>query len=86
MRGTTRRGEEIRNLYGFRIWFEAPHDVRLERGVARGNEDTEKWLKEWNAASATPTLASLLRLAEALNVPLSDLALCAEEAGERGSS
>lgn len=39
---------ELRDLYDFRIWVEAPHEMRLARGVERGGEDTrERWLNEW---------------------------------------
>lgn len=40
--------EELRELYDFRIWVDAPHDVRLARGLARGGLNTrERWLGEW---------------------------------------
>jgi uridine kinase len=40
--------EELRDLYHFRIWVEAPHDVRLARGLERGGVNTEeRWLEEW---------------------------------------
>jgi len=40
--------EELRALYHFRIWVDAPHDVRLARGLERGGPNTrERWLDEW---------------------------------------
>jgi uridine kinase len=40
--------EELRGLYDFRIWVDAPHDVRLARGLERGGLNTrERWLEEW---------------------------------------
>lgn len=43
---STRR--ELYEVYDFTIWIDAPHDVRLERGIRRGGEDTrERWLTEW---------------------------------------
>lgn len=39
---------ELFDLYDYTVWVEAPHDVRLERGVRRGGEDTRaRWLTEW---------------------------------------
>lgn len=35
-------------VYDYTIWIDAPHDVRLERGIRRGGADTrERWLTEW---------------------------------------
>ena len=46
--GNYSRRDDLRDFYGFRIWVGAPRDVRLERGVARGGDDTrERWLTEW---------------------------------------
>ena len=43
---STRR--ELLSFYDFTIWIEAPHEVRLQRGLLRGGEDTrERWLTEW---------------------------------------
>jgi uridine kinase len=40
--------EELRSFYGFRIWVEAPRELRLARGLARGGLDTrDRWLGEW---------------------------------------
>ena len=40
--------EELRDLYDFRIWVDAPHDVRLARGLARDGESARaRWLDEW---------------------------------------
>jgi uridine kinase len=42
----TRR--ELFGLYDYTLWVEAPHELRLERGVRRGGPDTrERWLTEW---------------------------------------
>jgi uridine kinase len=43
---TTR--SELRHFYDFTIWVEAPHDVRLRRGIERGGHDQlARWLEEW---------------------------------------
>ena len=40
--------EELRDLYDFRIWVEAPAELRLARGLERGGINTrERWLEEW---------------------------------------
>jgi uridine kinase len=40
--------EELRGLYDFRIWVEAPHAVRLARGLERDGEGARgRWLDEW---------------------------------------
>ena len=40
--------EELRALYDFRIWVDAPHELRLARGLARDGEDARaRWLDEW---------------------------------------
>jgi uridine kinase len=40
--------DELRDFYDFRIWVNAPDEIRLARGIARGGEDTrERWLNEW---------------------------------------
>jgi len=42
----TRR--ELFDYYDYTIWIEAPYELRLERGLRRGGEDTrERWLTEW---------------------------------------
>ena len=42
----TRR--ELFDLFDFTVWIEAPHELRLARGIRRGGEDTrERWLTEW---------------------------------------
>jgi uridine kinase len=39
---------ELRDFYDFTIWVEAPRELRLERGVARGGDNTRRrWLEEW---------------------------------------
>jgi uridine kinase len=36
------------DFYDYRIWLEAPSDVRMERGVARDGEEFRKvWEEEW---------------------------------------
>jgi uridine kinase len=43
---TTRR--ELFAFYDYTVWVEAPHEIRLERGVRRGGHDTlDRWLTEW---------------------------------------
>jgi uridine kinase len=40
--------DELRDYYDFRIWVQAPEEVRLARGVERGGENTrDRWLNEW---------------------------------------
>lgn len=40
--------EELRDLYDFRVWVDAPHDLRLARGLARDGEGARsRWLDEW---------------------------------------
>jgi uridine kinase len=42
----TRR--ELFDFYDYTVWIEAPHELRLERGLRRGGQDTrERWLTEW---------------------------------------
>ena len=39
---------ELFEFYDYTAWIEAPHDVRLERGLLRGGQDTrDRWLTEW---------------------------------------
>jgi Uridine kinase len=39
---------ELRDFYDFRIWVQAPDEVRLARGVERGGENTrDRWLNEY---------------------------------------
>jgi uridine kinase len=39
---------ELRDFYDFTIWVEAPRELRLERGIARGGDNTRRrWLEEW---------------------------------------
>jgi uridine kinase len=39
---------ELDDFYDFTIWVEAPREVRLERGIGRGGENTRRrWLEEW---------------------------------------
>jgi uridine kinase len=36
------------DFYDFTVWIDAPHELRLRRGLMRGGEDTrERWLIEW---------------------------------------
>jgi len=40
--------QELFDIYDYTAWIDAPHDVRLERGLLRGGEDTRnRWLTEW---------------------------------------
>jgi len=40
--------EDFIDFYDYRIWLEAPDDVRLERGVARDGEELRQvWEEEW---------------------------------------
>ncbi len=40
--------EELRDLYDFRIWVDAPRELRLARGIERGGINTrERWFEEW---------------------------------------
>lgn len=40
--------QELFDFYDFTFWIDAPHELRLERGLSRGGEDTrERWLTEW---------------------------------------
>lgn len=40
--------QELFDFYDYTVWVEAPHELRLERGLRRGGEDTrERWLTEW---------------------------------------
>ena len=39
---------DLFDFYDYTIWVEAPRDLRLQRGLARGGADTrDRWLKEW---------------------------------------
>jgi uridine kinase len=39
---------ELFGFYDYTLWIDAPHDLRLERGLRRGGADTlERWLTEW---------------------------------------
>jgi uridine kinase len=40
--------QELFDFYDFTVWIDAPHELRLRRGLMRGGEDTrERWLTEW---------------------------------------
>ena len=40
--------QELFAFYDYTLWIAAPRDLRLERGVRRGGENTrERWLEEW---------------------------------------
>mgnify|MGYP005615706867 CR=1 FL=1 len=40
--------EAFVDFYDYRIWLEAPSDIRMERGVARDGEEFRKvWEEEW---------------------------------------
>ncbi len=39
---------ELRGFYDFTIWVDAPHEVRLQRGIERDGEAARsRWLDEW---------------------------------------
>lgn len=39
---------DLIEAYDYTIWIDAPRDLRLERGVRRGGENTrDRWLTEW---------------------------------------
>lgn len=39
---------ELRARYDVTVWVDAPHDLRIARGLVRGGEDTlDRWLEEW---------------------------------------
>ncbi|HXH34442.1 MAG TPA: hypothetical protein VNJ54_08535 [Plantibacter sp.] len=39
---------ELFAFYDYTLWIDAPHDLRLERGLRRGGADKrERWLTEW---------------------------------------
>ena len=38
----------IRGAYDYKVWVEAPYDVRLRRGLKRDGEDArDQWVNEW---------------------------------------
>lgn len=40
--------QELFDYYDYTLWVDAPHELRLERGLRRGGRDTrERWLTEW---------------------------------------
>ena len=40
--------EKIRNAYDYKIWVEAPHELRLQRGLERDGEEARgRWVDEW---------------------------------------
>lgn len=39
---------ELIDFYDYTVWIDAPRELRLERGVRRGGENTrDRWLTEW---------------------------------------
>jgi uridine kinase len=50
LEGVTASREAFRPYLVFTIWVETPRDLRLERGLARGGEDTRERWEEWMAA------------------------------------
>lgn len=50
LEGVTASREAFRPYLAFSVWVEAPRGLRLERGLARGGQDTlERW-EQWMAA------------------------------------
>ena len=40
--------KRLRNAHDYKIWVEAPHELRLERGIGRDGESSRRqWVKEW---------------------------------------
>ena len=40
--------EKLRRAYDYKIWVEAPYEVRLQRGLERdGEEARSQWVNEW---------------------------------------
>jgi uridine kinase len=49
--GTYALSYGLRDAYDWRIWVEAPYDLRLERGLERDGEGArERWTGEWMPA------------------------------------
>ena len=39
---------KLRDAYGYKIWVEAPYELRLQRGLERdGEEARDWWVNEW---------------------------------------
>ena len=40
--------EKLRGAYDYKVWVEAPYEVRLQRGLERdGEEARSQWVNEW---------------------------------------
>ena len=40
--------EKLRDTYDYKVWIEAPYEVRLQRGLERdGEEARSRWVDEW---------------------------------------
>ena len=50
LEGVTASRAAFRPYLAYAIWVEAPRDLRLERGLARGGADTRERWEQWMAA------------------------------------
>ena len=49
LEGVSASRKEFRPYLTYAIWIDAPADLRLERGLARGGRDTRARWKQWMA-------------------------------------
>ena len=50
LEGVTASREAFRPYLAYAVWVEAPRELRLERGLARGGQDTRERWAQWMAA------------------------------------